>query len=175
MAGIESAVFAHERGGPAPYAPAIRGICVLVVVPTEAHCVRLLIYENEMLLACCAFGADEFNHRHVANELPARGCIEQCRKQGEVVRSAEGGVHAIGGEHLKPTVLHKLAREQHVPRTQRVNLNQIVRLSAVVHSWFTLIGCLSFERLKCHMQFSKTTLSGSARIIILARLESKVS
>ena len=64
IAGIEAAVLAHERGGAAADAPAVGGAHVLVAVPAEAHRVRLLVDEDEVLHARGGV-AVELDDRHV--------------------------------------------------------------------------------------------------------------
>src|SRR6266699_1392409 len=89
LAGVESAVLAHERGRAAPDAPSIGCSHVLVAVPTQAHCMSLLIDEHEVLLARGGVAVD-VDHRHVADELASGRSGEQCREPLEGVRRAEG-------------------------------------------------------------------------------------
>ena len=86
--------------------------------------VRLLVDEHEVLHAGGAVSI-ELDHRHVPDELAARCRVEQRRKSLEGVRRAEGAVLRIRCEHVEPSIQNELARVRHVPRAQRVDLDEI--------------------------------------------------
>ena len=77
---------------------------------------------------CCtpvAVVAVELDDRHVPDELPTRRRLEQRGEALERVRRAERVVLDVGREHVEPAVLHELARVRHVPRAQRVQLDEV--------------------------------------------------
>ena len=56
---------------------------------------------------------------------PAGRGREQRGEPLERVRRAERVVLGVGREHVEPPVLHELARVRHVPRAQRVQLDEV--------------------------------------------------
>ena len=121
-AGVEAAVLAHERGR-CRDPPSLVRSDVLVVVPTQAHRVGLLIDEHEVLLAVAASPSSSTTGMFPMN---CRGCGgEQSREPLERVRGSERGVLGVGCEHIEPPALDELARIGHVPGAQRVELHEI--------------------------------------------------
>src|SRR5205807_10655016 len=84
----------------------------------------LLVDEDEVMLPGGAI-AVQIDHRHVPDELPAGCSLEQSREPLERVDGSERAVFRVGREHVEPAIVHELTAEQHVPRAQSVELDEV--------------------------------------------------
>ena len=151
-AGVETAVLAHEGRGPAADTPPVGRAHVLVVVPTDAHRVRLLIDEHEVLHTGRGVTV-ELHDGHVPDELTARRRFEQRGKPFERVRRAERVVFTVGREHLEPAILQELARVGHVPRAQRMQLDEVRdALTSIGVQGLTVTEVKGYGRQKGHTE-----------------------